>query len=253
MEKMKSKFDQDRQKEAEVAKEIFSWRYENESTIENHRFDNMFDRYLQLHLPDIEKWIDTIFEKQKENKKDYCDIDWGITIVMNTDSKRVLFVDNYVTCADITKFLVIQDVRKNYKKTTHLRLVWDDDATDYKGTNQYISRPSFKWYEDRGFDLNFKQEWHMTKLGGSYADCRDAGFLMTFSKEFDFDLPEDKKSDDPKIQDLIDTLRKHKENYGDYLLEKGSLYHYGELKSKLWDLSGAFIQLNEEENENKNE
>ena len=230
MEDMRNKFEQHRKTEMEMAKEIFGWRYKDESAIDNYRFDNLFDKYISLHCPDIEKWIDTIFEKQQEVHKTYCDIDWGIDIIMNTPTKRVLFIDNYCTCADITQFLVIQDTIKDYKTTTHLRLVWNDEDTDYKGENRYISRPSFKWYKDRGFDLNFKEEWHMTELGGSYADCRDAGFLMTFSKEID-------------LEELSESIRKYRESRGDYNVEKGSLYRLGELKAKMWDLYGAWIEL----------
>ena len=244
MEEMKNKFDRDRKTETEIAKEIFSWRYKDESAIENYRFDSLFDKYLQLHCPDIEKWIDTIFKKQKKTKETYGDIDWGITIVMNTPTKRVLFVDNYVTCADVTKFLVIQDIVEGYKRTTHLRLVWDDDATDYKQGNNYTHRPNLKWYEDRGFDLKFKQEWHMGPLGGSYADSRDQGFLMTFSKELGLEGLVDRESEDPKIKELTESIRKYRELKGEYDLEKGSLYRYGELKSKMWDLSGACVELN---------
>lgn len=245
MRNMVNKFEQNNKTEMKTAKEIFGWRYDGESAIDNYRFDNMFDKYLSLHCPDIEKWIDTIFEKQKENRRYYCDMDWYITITMNTPEKRVLFVENVVTCADITKFLVIQDTIKDYKVTTHLRLVWDDDVTDYKGNNKYVNRPSFKWYEDRGFDLKFKEDLHMTALGGSYGDCRDNGFLMTFSRELNpVDIDYSKLTGE--LKKMAEVLKSYKETDGSYRLEKGSLYRYGELKSKMWDLYSACVQLEEE-------
>jgi hypothetical protein len=252
MEDIRDKFHRDGKTEMEMAKEIFGWRYDGESAIDNYRFDNLFDKYISLHCPDIEKWIDTVFEKQKVNRRYYCDMDWYITIVMNTPEKRVLFVENVVTCADITKYLVIQDIRKDYKMTTHLRLVWDDDVTDYQKKN-YTEKPNFKWYEDRGFDLKFKQEWHMGPLGGSYADCRDSGFLMTFSKDFNFncDIEVDINTFPEELRKVVESVRGFKDEYGEYTIEKGSLYRYSELKAKLWDLYGAWKQLNEEEKESK--
>jgi len=225
----------------EIAQDLFNLKFDDQTGIDNYFFEKMFDQYLGLHCKNIEKWIDTIFEKQTDKKRSYGDIDWSVTILKNDDSKRVLFFDNHVTCASETKFIIIQDVRKDYKKTTHFRMVWNN--SDYKKGNQYVHRPNLKWYKDRGFDLNFNDKLHMTPLGGSYGDCRDHGFLMTFKKDILSNMLGE-SSDDPAIQKVIDSIKEFNEGRGDYDVEDGSLYRYSELKRAIFDLNCSANELN---------
>lgn len=240
---MASKIDQERKIVKDIAKQLFDLQFKDQNGIDNYRFDQMTNEYFGLYCPLIEKWIDTIFEKQKEKKESYGDYDWTVTIIKNTPEKRVLFFDNHCTCADINQFIIIQDYRKDYKKTTHIRLVWG--KSDYRKGNNYVHRPNLKWYEDRGYDLEFNDKWHTGPLGGSYADCRDQGFLMTFSKDL-FTHTLLTTAPIPELQSMYDEVKKYREERGEYDVEDGSIYCYPDLKRAIGDLAYTAQMLNEE-------
>lgn len=243
-----------------ISKELYELKFDDQSGIDNYFFEKMFDVYLSRFCSDIEKWIDTICEKQTEKKRSYGDIDWSVTIFENTVDKRVLYFDNHCSCADETQFIIIQDRKTGF---THLRTVYN--KSDYKKGNNYVHRPNLKWYKDRKFSLEFDEKLHRGPLGGSYGDCRDNGFLMTFSKGIFFKIAqkitnrkpqtdEQKAALEPFLKDFMDSVKKHKEYEGisdediapEYEVEQGSLGCYGQLKRAIFDLSGSAFELNEE-------
>lgn len=61
----------------------------------------------------------------------------------------------------------------------HVRDVWSGKDSDYVASNQYVKRPSFKFYQDRGWSLEFQEQLHMTALGGVYGDSRDKGYVIS--------------------------------------------------------------------------
>ncbi len=55
-------------------------------------------------------------------------------------------------------------------------------SDNYDDTDSWMmGRPNLQWYKDKGFDLEFKQEQHMTKYC-SYADLRDHGYIATYKE-----------------------------------------------------------------------
>lgn len=188
------------------------------------KFEYFVEDYLQTMADEIVAEFDFVWESQQENEEVYGDADWSVTKI--DDGKlRVLHLNDHSTCNPINQFLVIKEVGEIYEKL-HIRNVWNDDVTDYVDGNTYISKPNLQWYKDREFKLDYDDKLHMTALGNSYGDCRDAGFLMTLERMNFGDLNFPSKAKD------IDGINTWK-------VEKGTIYRWGEYKVAIRNLFGC--------------
>lgn len=202
-----------------MAKDLFDMRFSDETGIDNYFLDNFMAHYISILIPKLDYWFETVWKHQTSKRESYGDIDHSITkfeSVFIGESKpsplnknetwkdddkkmRVMFFEDHSSCADHTKFLVVQertswaennadDAAKFDKKTLagfarfdtfkyHLRIIYD--KTDYKKGNQYVNRPNLKWYKDRQFNVGYVEKLHATPLGGCYGDCRDNGYILS--------------------------------------------------------------------------
>lgn len=162
-----------------MTKKLWSFRFDDEANrgCENYFLEEFMESYTGHFFPKLVKWIEEILEKSGKDRS-YGDIDYSISILKNEEKKKVLYISDHSTCADESKFLIIWDINALEEKI-HFRTVWDDDVTDYKKGNKYVHMPNLSWYKKRGLSLDYVEKWHTTALGGSYADCRDAGYILT--------------------------------------------------------------------------
>lgn len=243
----------------DIAATIFNMRFKDESAIDNHALDTFFEQYASLQMPKFHEWFEKLWALQKEEEQSYGDIDHSCKKVFDgtvtePDRKfdmsfmggkkdgvlkgkkkevKVLLIDDHSSCADITKFLVFQEreenrtfgkndeIIKGWDYTYHVRIVWDDDVTDYKKGVQHVSCPNLKWYEDRGWTLDYIEKYHMGPLGGSYADCRDDGYVLTAKLETRFG---DKR----------------------WKVEKGVRHRFHQFEFVCRNINGALYELKEE-------
>lgn len=131
------------------------------------------DKHVEECLPYIQSLFHFIWDNQAETKKSYGDVDYSIQKIKYKD-KKVLYLVNNVTCADINKFIFIYD-----NESYHIRQIFN--KSDYRKGARWVNRPNLKWYKDREFSLDFKQELHQTPLGSTYGDRRDKGYLLSFT------------------------------------------------------------------------
>lgn len=92
--------------------------------------------------------------------------------------------DNIIYTIGVTgnrDWLIQIQVRSDEIEEFHVRDVWSEKESDYVDGNRYVKRPSFKFYQDRGWSLDFQDKLHMTALGSVYGDSRDQGYVISAS------------------------------------------------------------------------
>lgn len=164
----------------DMATDLFDMRFKDDG-IDNYFLDHFMSQYISIIMPKFDVWFDSIWDKQIDDESSYGDIDHSITKIHHIDDRKVLFIEDHCSCADHTEFIVIQEKSKDiYSRSKyHIRIVWDDESTDYKENAKYVTKPSLKWYKDRGYNLDYDEKLHNTPLGGSYGDCRDNGYIVS--------------------------------------------------------------------------
>jgi len=143
------------------------------------------DGYVEsVVCPMISKALEKIWTYQKDKKNSYGDMDYYFTKYRLTDKVRVSVLYDVVTCSDDNRFIVIEDLEE---KKVHIRVIVSDKKSDYP-KKEYPHRLGLRFYRDRNFIMEFVKEWHMTNKGDVYGDCRDTGYVLTYSmakKPFD--------------------------------------------------------------------
>lgn len=232
-----------------MAKDLMDFRFNDQNTphsnMENYFFDNLVDEYLSIHMPKIVNHLKSILEHNGEERS-YGDYDLTIKVINQSPSKVVLYLEDHCSCASETRFLVFIKLSGNNIGTIHFRTVWGEDKTDYVKGNKYVHRPNFKWYEDRQFNLEYKESLHMTPLGGSYEDCRDQGFIFSADKPISTDNPEELKKIFGDNSDILERLTK-------WNIERGTIYQWGKFQFVARLLANAFYEIHEEEFNNYDE
>lgn len=207
-----------KQKLKEIAKEVSSLKHSDSIGIDNFYFEEFFNNYIGEFFPSIIKWTEYIFNMQKSDSESYGDIDFTFERLVNTPEKKVLYLNNHSSTADITKYLIVYE-KTEYETFFHIRKVWDDKQTDYKKNSLYVNKPNLKWYKDRNFDLKFNDKLK-SALQCSYGDCRDSGFVLT-AKAYTF------TKDAPL----------------NWNFENGMIYNYNNLKFVSFYLDVAYNEL----------
>lgn len=206
---------------------------------EHWKFEYFVQDYIQTMAQEIVDEFNYVWNKQTEVSQDYGDIDWHGKKLLDTEKKKVLLLDNHSSCAKITKFLFFYE-NDGSREVLHIRKVWDSKSSDYRKGNDYVNKPSLKWYKDRQFSLEYQEELHWGPLGGSYADCRDSGYILTLDRYIPFgydDLPEEKTKQISKVQERL----------AQWHVEKGTIYSWPEFQNSLRNLFGCRYDLERNE------
>ena len=205
-----------------MASNLFKMRFNDESGVDNYYFDVFIQEYVKTFLPNILESFNYVWDNQTEPEMSYGDADFTLTKLVDTPEKKVLYIADHCSCADITRYLVFY-IKTDFEVKFHIRKVWSDKNTDYKKKNQYIHAPNLKWYKDRKFSLEFDEKLHSTPLGGSYGDCRDVGYVLTAKKYCFQGMSMD----------------------NDWTVEQGAMKNYSNILFVARELSGAVYELEE--------
>lgn len=153
---------------------------ENQGLPRCYPIEKMYDGHITHLLPEIRRNINAIWKLQKEAEQSYGDIDWSVKKVYENGKTRVLHFVDHVTCSDDNQFMVLEEISLSTKKT-HIRCVSHEKTMS--STKIYQEKLPLRFYKDRGWTCEYIEKYHMKKLGGSYGDVRDTGYVLSFERD----------------------------------------------------------------------
>lgn len=169
-------------RKADVAKELGRrWiPLFGESLTEHVFLHNLMDGFMEgVIAPKIKEALDLIWKGQKEGKDSYGDADYWFTKYLDNKKVRVSLLKDSVCCRDTDRYIIIED---KVRGRTHIRVIVQEVNSDYP-KERYPKRLCLKFFEDRGFVMEYQESLHMTNKGGVYGDIRDTGYVLSFGGE----------------------------------------------------------------------
>lgn len=158
----------------------------------NTFIDNLLSIHIQTDSVFLTDWVKKAYEISKKQENFYAgDADVYLNLVYDTPKIKAFVVKNTCSCADVVNWLVVWETSRIMTKI-HVRELYPDSESDYPSSD-YPSKLNLQFFKDRNFNINYIQEYHMTKNGGVYGDSRDKGYVISKSMRIDeepFDLLE---------------------------------------------------------------